>query len=83
MGALSVGLSGRFMLCTVPIAAGRVRDSNAAYSIPRSPWKIQPSRGRRLISARLSAYTVSMASVSRPRPPANDAPRVAFHNHAS
>ena len=48
MWALSVGLAGRFMLCTIPTAARRVRNSKAAYSMPRSLWKINPSPGGRL-----------------------------------
>jgi len=55
------------MLCTNPSPARRARKAYAAYSMPRSVWKMIPGRGCRLTTAWLSAARVSRASLWRPR----------------
>ena len=67
MKALSVTLPGRFMLWVNPSSAMRCLKAPAAYSMPRSVWKISPGGGLRLCTARFSAASVRLTSLRRPK----------------
>src|SRR5881409_2643169 len=47
MCALSPGVPTRVALCRMPRTRRRSRNAWAAYSLPRSLWKMRPERGRR------------------------------------
>ena len=81
MCALSVGLPGRFMLCTIahggqPRAKLESRVLDAAVAVEDQA----PRPGWRRSKARLSAHTVSLRIFVRAQAPAEDAPRVAIHD---
>jgi len=81
MCALSVTSRGRFILCTNPRAANRPRKAYAAYSMPRSVWKISPGRGAPMVDGVVERGQRQPGIPVAAHAPPHDPPRVAIHHH--